>query len=324
MMATGTLLISLDFELFWGMHDCETIESYGQNILGGRNAIPQLLELFKKYDIHASWATVGMLFAESKTELNQYSPEENKRPRFENTLLSSYRMFGEIGAHEKEDPYYYGKSLIDLIAQYPNQEIASHTFSHYYAREAGQTAEAFEADIQAAKHIARDKGYDVKTMVFPRNQSNPAYEPIMLRNDFVAFRGEEEDWIHRIRIKPLMRMLRLADSYINLTGSATYSLERFQKGELHNFHGSRFLRPYNHRLKLFEGLKLRRAKSQMKHAAKKGEVFHLWWHPHNIGVDTERNLRNIAELLDFYNFLNKKYGMKSKNMIQLSDKINNR
>lgn len=324
MMATGTLLISLDFELFWGMHDCETIESYGQNILGGRNAIPQLLELFKKYDIHASWATVGMLFAESKTELNQYSPEENKRPRFENTLLSSYRMFGEIGTHEKEDPYYYGKSLIDLIAQYPNQEIASHTFSHYYAREAGQTAEAFEADIQAAKQIARDKGYDVKTMVFPRNQSNPAYEPIMLRNDFVAFRGEEEDWIHRIRIKPLMRMLRLADSYINLTGSATYSLERFQKGELHNFHGSRFLRPYNHHLKLFEGLKLRRAKSQMKHAAKKGEVFHLWWHPHNIGVDTEKNLSNIAELLDYYNFLNKKYGMKSKNMIQLSDEINNR
>lgn len=323
-MKTGTLLISLDFELFWGMHDCETLDSYGQNILGGRKVIPLLLELFKKYDIHASWATVGMLFAESKDELNHYSPDELHRPHFENDLLSSYRMLDKIGDNEESEPYYYAKSLIDLISRYPNQEIASHTFSHYYAREAGQTAEAFEADIQAAKRIAMAKGCDVKTMVFPRNQSNPEYEPIMLKNGFSAFRGEEEDWIHRIRITSVKRMFRLADSYVNLTGSATYSIDDFRKGELHNFRGSRFLRPYNNRLRFFEGLKLHRVKSQMKHAAKKGEIFHLWWHPHNIGVNTEKNLKNITEILDCYIFLNKKYGMETKNMIQLSHEINSR
>lgn len=46
-MDKGTLLISLDFELFWGVLDCHTYDSYGKNVLGGRNAIPKLLELFK-------------------------------------------------------------------------------------------------------------------------------------------------------------------------------------------------------------------------------------------------------------------------------------
>ncbi len=57
----GTLVISLDFELNWGVHDVFTQEQYGENILGAREAIPKILDLFMEYDIHATWATVGML-----------------------------------------------------------------------------------------------------------------------------------------------------------------------------------------------------------------------------------------------------------------------
>ena len=45
----GTLIVSLDFELFWGMLDCSTLEAYQANVLGGRKAIPQMLELFEKF-----------------------------------------------------------------------------------------------------------------------------------------------------------------------------------------------------------------------------------------------------------------------------------
>lgn len=318
----GTLLVSLDFELFWGVHDCHTYDTYGKNVLGGRKAIPKLLELFKKYNIHATWATVGMMFAENKAELIKYSPNEVLQPHFVNELLSSYRMFEKIGDNENEEPYFYGKSLIDLVAKYPNQEIGSHTFSHYYAREAGQNIDEFEADIKSAKNIAIDKGYDAKTLVFPRNQSKDEYEPVMIKNGYLAYRGEEQDWIHKIPVTPVKRMFRLADSYINLAGSETYSKNDFKSGELHNFRGSRFLRPYNHTLKLFEGMKLRRVKGQMKYAAKKGKIFHLWWHPHNIGLDTDRNLQNIEKLLQYYALLRDKYGMESKNMLELSDEIN--
>lgn len=322
-MNKGTLLISLDFELFWGVQDCHTYEDYGDNVLGGRKAIPQLLELFKEHGIHASWATVGMMFAENKDEIVSFSPSEDLRPSFDNAALSGYRVLNHIGDNEQEEPYFYGKSLIDLIAGYPHQEIASHTYSHYYAREAGQTYDEFDADLKAAKNISVAKGYDVKTLVFPRNQSKKEYESAITNNGYLAFRGEEEDWIHKIPINIVKRMFRLADSYLNLTGSATYSIENFKSGELHNFRGSRFLRPYNHSLRFFESLKIKRVKGQMKKAAKKGRIFHLWWHPHNIGINTEKNLKNIKEILDYYDELKNKYGMESKNMLELAEEINN-
>ena len=65
----GKLLVSLDFELFWGMLDVCPLEAYQDHVLGGRAAIPQLLELFGKYDIHATWAAVGFLFGEDRQEL---------------------------------------------------------------------------------------------------------------------------------------------------------------------------------------------------------------------------------------------------------------
>lgn len=47
-MGKGTLLVPLDFELFWGVQDCHTYDDYGQNVLGGRKAVPRLLEILKK------------------------------------------------------------------------------------------------------------------------------------------------------------------------------------------------------------------------------------------------------------------------------------
>ena len=50
----GTFMVSLDLELFWGMLEVFSLESYQDNILGGKKAIPQLLQLFEKYGIHAT------------------------------------------------------------------------------------------------------------------------------------------------------------------------------------------------------------------------------------------------------------------------------
>ena len=42
----GQLIISLDFELLWGVRDHADRASYGGNIIGAREAIPHILELF--------------------------------------------------------------------------------------------------------------------------------------------------------------------------------------------------------------------------------------------------------------------------------------
>ena len=102
-MAKPTLIVSLDFELFWGFQDSRTMETYGSNILGGREAIPRMLEVFSKYGIHATWATVGFLFGENEEELRRYFPRE--LPTYDNPIRSCYRCFGNIGTDEATAPH---------------------------------------------------------------------------------------------------------------------------------------------------------------------------------------------------------------------------
>ena len=83
----GTLIVSLDFELFWGMLDVCPLEKYQDHVLGGRKAIPGLLALFQKYGIHATWATVGYLFARSAQEAASFFPEEGLRPAYDDPAL---------------------------------------------------------------------------------------------------------------------------------------------------------------------------------------------------------------------------------------------
>ena len=90
-----TLIVSLDFELFWGMHDCTTVEEYGENIMGARRAIPLMLELFEKYNIHATWATVGYLFADSKADILRHKPEV--LPTYDVPSFSTYPLLEAIG-----------------------------------------------------------------------------------------------------------------------------------------------------------------------------------------------------------------------------------
>ena len=67
-------------------------------------------------------------------------------------------------------------------------------------------------------------------------------------------------------------------------------------------------------LSFLEPLRLRRIKKSMTYAAKRGEIFHLWWHPHNFGVNQEQNFENLTEILKHFKALEKEYGMQSASM----------
>lgn len=309
----GQLIVSLDFELFWGMLDCSTLDAYGGNVMGGRQAIPRLLKLFEQYGIHATWATVGFLFGENHEDLKQYFPEEGLRPSYADSRLDAYGWFETIGKNEEEAPCFYGPQLIRLVAQTPGQEIGSHTFCHYYCREKGQTLAQFEADLLAAKAIAEAKGYELTSVILPRNQCEPEYTEVLRKCGFTAYRDEENDWIHKkIKIRPLMRLLRLADAYLPLTGQGGYV--PVCEGGIWNLTGSRAFKAVSKSRHMLEGLKVRRIKRQMLHAAKKGLTFHLWWHPHNMGNLTEEFFAQLEDILQYYTQLRTEYGMESRNM----------
>ncbi|MBQ2854125.1 MAG: polysaccharide deacetylase family protein [Oscillospiraceae bacterium] len=314
----GTMLISLDFELFWGLLEERTLESYQENVLGGRAAIPRLLKLFERYDIHATWATVGFMFAESYGELKNYFPVE--KPTYEKPGLSPYEYFAGIGDSEDTAPCFYAPGLIRLVSETPGQEIGSHTFSHFYCREPGQTVEQFAADMAAAKKIAADHGYDVTSVILPRNQCEPEYTRVFRELGFTAYRDEEDDWIHdKIKWFPLLRLFRLLDVYLPLTGQGVHK-PRKEDG-VWNFTGSGMFKPIRPALKFLEGIKMHRIKARMRCAAKNDLVFHLWWHPHNIGVMTEDYLAQLEEIFRYYHVLKEKYGMESLNMGELACRL---
>ncbi len=309
-------LVSLDFELFWGMTDHLAYDDYKENILGARVAIPRLLNLFEKYGIHATWATVGLLFAESKAEAEAFSPE--LRPTYDNPVRSTYCCFDRLSDSEEGSPEFFAPSLIKLVSETKGQEIGTHTFSHYYCLEKGQTPKQFEEDMKAAKTIAGQKGYDVTSVVLPRNQCSSEYIEVLDKLGFTAYRDEENDWIHeKIGFKPLKRLLRLADVYLPLTGMGGYVPKK--EGNILNLVGSRMYKPYFRPLAFLEKLKVLRIKKQMKNAAKKGLAFHLWWHPHNIGVRTDLHLKQLEEIFSYFEKLKEEYGMQSLNMREAAD-----
>ena len=194
----GTLVISLDFELHWGVHDKLELERYRDNLLGVRCVVPSLLELFAGEGIHATWATVGLLFFESKRELLANLPE--RRPCYRQRALSAYSILDTVGSDEQEDPFHFAPSLIRRIADTPGQEIGTHTFSHFYCLEPGQDAGDFREDLRAAVRVMRAKtGRSPESIVFPRNQCNPDYLAVCRELGILAYRGNPEHWTQRPR-----------------------------------------------------------------------------------------------------------------------------
>ena len=65
-----------------------------------------------------------------------------------------------------------------------------------------------------------------------------------------------------------------------------------------NIPGSRFLRPYDPRLRQFDELRIHRMIDEMTDAAEAGQIYHLWWHPHNFGTHANDNFAILS-----YNFV---------------------
>ena len=81
------------------------------------------------------------------------------------------------------------------------------------------------------------------------------------------------------------------------------------------------LRPYSPKLSFLEGLRLRRIRSEMMHAAKEGELYHLWWHPHNFGANMEENFGFLEDTLKVYKDCHDRYSMQSLTMNEISRQL---
>ena len=328
----GHLVISLDYEIHWGVFDKKSVDDYRTNLVNVGKVLDRLLEMSDKYDVKLTFATVGFLFAKDKEELLNHAPKQ--KPSYLKNKFSPYPLIQSIGQSEKDDPFHYALSGIKQIQKNGNHEIGTHTFCHYYCHIPGQSVEQFDDDINSAVSIAKPLGIDIKSLVFPRNMID-AFKPVdkpyldvLKKHGITSFRGKEKSYIYNIHTTKfykdwyIFKFLKFLDAYVSVTGPNTYKLEDMTKEkDLFNFPSSRLFRAYSKKLKFLEPLKVKRIKRAMTHAAKKNELFHLWWHPHNFGAQMDENFKNLEAVFKTYKKLNETYNFKSETMTGLANKI---
>lgn len=318
----GIFTVSLDFELYWGTRDHRSLGAYGANVLGGREAIPRILSLFERFGIHATWATVGLVFFDGPKDAQPFLPLP--RPEYMRAELSPYRELERVEKGEVPKEYFFAPALVEKIRSTPGQEIGSHTFSHYYCLESGQTREAFAADAAAIQAAARKKlGTEIRSLVFPRNQTSDSYCELSREAGIRAFRGNPRSWLYEAKAEEdetlVRRGLRLLDSYVNLTGHHAHRLQDLKRRDLADVRASRFLRPYSRKLRALEPLRLRRIRDDLTHAARTGGLYHLWWHPENFGKNADQNLEFLTRVLEHFDVLRITQGMRSLHMGEVAD-----
>jgi peptidoglycan/xylan/chitin deacetylase (PgdA/CDA1 family) len=321
----GVLVMSLDFELYWGVRDIRELSACREKLTAARSAIPRLLDLFVKYGIHATWATVGFLFCASRDEVLQTIP--SRKPQYARVGMSPYAEIERLGSGEQNDPWHYARSLIHVISSAPHQELGTHTFSHFYCLEDGSDIDSFRADLQAAVMAAERLNLKVESLVFPRNQVNPGYLDACAQMGIQTYRGNNHGWMYaprkRERESLFRRAIRLMDCYVNLSGHNTYNLFEMASEKPMNVPSSRYLRMPSSLLAPLEPFRLERIRSEMAYAARYGRMYHLWLHPEDLGTDVDKNLHFLRKTLDHFANARDRGEMESLNMREVFHRIAN-
>ena len=272
MNKTGYFLFSLDTELGTGYFDEDKARHrlFSKDGLAERKRIAAVLALCEQYDIHATWAIVGHLFF-NRCEYCHDCPISHWKGRF-----GSYEE-----AYGTDHPLWYGDDVVRLIQQsFVKQEIGFH----------GHTHEPFDAisELQAQREISEWKrlaqrfGIDATSIVFPRDRAG--HLSVLSQHGFTNYRADVVEPLV-IRNRYFGRYVKTVDHIVGLSTAPVYPLEAIVDDGLLRLTSSQHLFGFNRSVdttldKLnLSTLRLRRITRGIKHAADRGQMFHLWAHP---------------------------------------------
>ena len=143
--AVPSVVISLDFELRWGLHDKlgTNMQVYRQNLVGVQEVVPALLRLLSNRKLRATWACVGALGC---ANWDDYFSKAPAPPRYHNPRLAPDPRYADL---DPDGRLHFAPDLLQLVKDTPGQELGTHTFSHIYMQEPGITSEDVAADLRA-------------------------------------------------------------------------------------------------------------------------------------------------------------------------------
>ncbi|MCI0812739.1 MAG: hypothetical protein J4N64_04320 [Chloroflexi bacterium] len=286
----GVFTISIDTELAWGsIHhpDPETYRDYSQE----RQVVDSLLKLFEKYQIAATWATVGHLFLNECHLDSGGKHKEVMRPRY--PWFDGDWFDADPCTDVSTSPLWYGQDIVQKIqACSVPQEIGSHSFAHFIIGSPQMTPECFESDLSQCRLVASDMGVDLKSFVYPRNSLG--HVEVLAKNGFLTYRGrmpgqfENTGTVRR-------RIMRLADK-LAPRGATVVRPEKVCG--IWNIPQTYFFSPSTGKSrKLPISFLTYLAGRRINQAVRFKGLFHMWFHPHDITADPERSLQGLENIL---------------------------
>lgn len=228
--ATGGLTVSADFEMAWAFRYSKRAINPLEMAALERENIPPLLNLFKKYSIPITWATVGHLFLES---CRQHDHDWMHRlPYFDEhwKYISGDWFDHDPRSNAKDNNAWYAPDLIEMILSNPvNHEIGCHTFSHIDCSDKNCPPEVFEDEIVASIEAAAKWDIKLKSMVFPGGTAGN-YQ-ILKKHGFEIYRKNiDYDLAYPFRDKLGLLITPSTSSFGKVFDwSANYYIYRFKK-----------------------------------------------------------------------------------------------
>jgi hypothetical protein len=239
--------ISADFELSWAFRGRseEKRTLYG---IRTRQNHPFLLNLFEKYSIPITWATVGHLFLESCSRGSDGRAHSDMPRPVNNT-----RFQGDWYRHDpctdyKKDPLWYCPDLIqDILNSKIMHEIGSHSFSHIDFEAESANNDLVDKEMKSCIETMKSFNLVPKSLVFPHNQMGYSHLETLYNNGIIAVRHRDN---------------KVALSYPQRTSEGVYKLYESMNTR------SSGIYDYVEKAKIF-----------ISEAKKSNSAFHLWFHP---------------------------------------------
>ncbi len=248
----GIFTLSLDTEIAWGTN-ATSLPRYAHCFDAYPDIIRPLITLLDTYEIPATWAVVGQLLL----------PADDAR-----------------AAKKTPSHWYHAPYLLDALhTARTKHEIGTHTFSHIYTDDPETTPRFWDEELKLCVKLHKEnKLPPIRSIVYPRNQV--AYTDTLNKYGIIAYRGVEQNWYGNRR-----GVFHLLDRALGLP-PPTYDPAALKVSDkLVNLPASQFLMAYDGvRAKIPTTSRVRQARFGLDRAVRQNHLYHLWFHPFNLGT----------------------------------------
>lgn len=156
---SGTISLSMEVELGWGMHDKRSYDHLSPGRRKETGALKTLLDRCELHNIPFAFDVVGHLLLEA-CDGSHPGPYPSDWWR------------EDPGTDARQDPLFYAPDLVEAItASSVDHEICTPTFSHTLYGE--MSADVFDPELAQVADLHNEWGLPTpKSIVFPRHQTN--------------------------------------------------------------------------------------------------------------------------------------------------------